>query len=39
MTPLGPCAVCGEMVYEDEGDVITKDGAEVAEHFDCEEDE
>jgi hypothetical protein len=36
---LGPCGICGEMVYEDEGEFVEKDGAEVPEHYECEDDE
>lgn len=37
MDSLGPCTVCGEMVYEDDGeDMATAAGAEGEyEHFDC----
>lgn len=34
---LGPCNICGEMVYEDEGEMVTFAGDEVAEHYECEE--
>lgn len=35
--PLGNCTVCGEMVYDGEGEDMSTDPAVQAyEHFDCE---
>lgn len=39
MEPLGPCTVCGEMVYEDDGEDMSLDPeVEAYEHFDCYHD-
>lgn len=35
MNPLGPCTICGEMVYDDSGEDMSLNDVPAYEHFDC----
>lgn len=37
--PLGRCGICGEMVYEGEGENVSVTETPRYEHFDCVEEE
>lgn len=39
MNPLGPCVICGEMVYEESGEDMSLTDTPAYEHFDCVEEE